>query len=469
MAFDYDIIAIGGGAAGLVTAAGAAGLGARVALIEKQRMGGECLWTGCVPSKALLACARAAADARAAGRYGIHTGDVTVDFRAVIGHVHRARLAIAPNDSPERFTGLGVDVIAGEARFIAERTLRIGTRTISGRHIVIATGSRPIVPPIPGLQDVAYHTNETIFEITELPRSLIVLGGGAIGVEMAQAFALLGSRVTLIEAAPRILATEDAELTKIVEQELIAAGVSLHVGAKLIGVAKRENGVRAQTESTTFEADTLLVATGRASVLDTLDVDAGSVSISKGELVLDQKLHTTAGNVWAAGDVTGGPRFTHVADYQARTVLRNALFPLSTPVDYDVVPRVTYCIPELARVGLTHDEAVERHGDKVRTFTRSFGELDRAIADGHTTGMLKIVADAKGRILGGHVLGHHASSIIAEIALAMKESIPLGRLASVMHAYPTYAEAVKQSADGFVRSRFTGISKSVANWMVRKA
>src|SRR5688500_10150083 len=287
MPFDYDIIAIGGGAAGLVTAAGAAGLGARVALIEKQRMGGECLWTGCVPSKALLACARAAADARAAGRYGIHTGDVAVDFRAVIGHVHQARLAIAPNDSPERFKGLGVDVIAGEARFIAERTVRAGARTISGRHVVIATGSRPIVPPIPGLQDVAYHTNETIFEISDLPRSLIVLGGGAIGVEMAQAFALLGSRVTLIEAAPRILATEDEELTTIVEQQLIAAGVSLHLGAKVIAVAKHENAVRAQTDSTTFEADTLLVATGRASALDTIGLAAGGVSSSKGELVLD--------------------------------------------------------------------------------------------------------------------------------------------------------------------------------------
>jgi pyruvate/2-oxoglutarate dehydrogenase complex dihydrolipoamide dehydrogenase (E3) component len=468
MAFDYDIIAIGGGAAGLVTAAGAAGLGARVALIEKQRMGGECLWTGCVPSKALLACARSAADARAAGRYGIHTGDVTVDFRAVIGHVNQARLAIAPNDSPERFKGLGVDVIHGEARFVAERTVRIGTRSISGRHIVIATGSRPIIPPIPGLQDVMYHTNETIFEIAELPRSLIVLGGGAIGVEMAQAFALLGSRVTLIEAGVRILATEDEELTKIVEQQLISVGVALHTGAKLIGIAKHESGVRAQTESTTFEADALLVATGRASVLDTLDLAAGGVASREGELVLDQKLQTTASNVWAAGDVTGGPRFTHVADYQARTVLRNALFPLSKSVDYDVVPRVTYCIPELARVGLTHEEAVRAHGDKVRTFTRSFGELDRAIADGHTTGMLKIVADGKGRILGGHVLGHHASSIIAEIALAMKEDIPLGRLASLVHAYPTYAEAVKQSADGYVRSRFTGFSKSVANWIVRK-
>lgn len=469
MAFDYDIIAVGGGAAGLVTAAGAAGLGARVALIERQRMGGECLWTGCVPSKALLACARAAAAARDASRYGVRTGEVTIDFAAAMRHVHAARLAIAPNDSPDRFRGLGVDVIAGEARFTAERTLRVANRTVSGRHIVIATGSRPVIPNISGLKNVPFETNETIFEITELPRSLIVLGGGAIGVEMAQAFALLGSRVTLIEAAPRILMSEDAELTSIVTAELEAAGVNLHVGAAVSRVERRDNGIRAQTANSTFDADMLLVATGRASVLDTLDLAAGGVSTKEGELVLDSKLQTSASNVWAAGDVTGGPRFTHVADYQARAVLRNALFPLSAAVNYDVVPRVTYCIPELARVGLTHEEGITQHGDKVSVFKREFSHLDRAIADGHTTGILKIVADGKGKILGGHVLGHHASSIIAEIALAMKEGVPLSRLSALMHAYPTYAESVKQSADAYVRAGFTGISKSLANWIVRKA
>ncbi|MGQ0816009.1 MAG: dihydrolipoyl dehydrogenase family protein [Gemmatimonadota bacterium] len=470
MAADYDLIAIGGGAAGLVTAAGASGLGARVALAERHRMGGECLWTGCVPSKALLACARAAADARAAGRYGVETGTIEIDFTRVLQHVRAAQHAIEPNDSPERFRGLGVDVLLGEARFAGERTLRVAGRTITARHVVIATGSRPVIPDIRGLAEVPFYTNETIFDIETMPASLVVLGGGAVGVELAHAFALLGSRVTLLEAAPRILPNDDQELTALLARELEAAGISLQLGVKVERVEKSAVGVRVQAAGQFFGGAALLVATGRESVLDSLDLAVGGVEL-EGEgkqLVLDNKLRTTAKHVWAAGDVTGAPRFTHVADYQARTVLRNALFPLATAVDYDVVPRVTYTIPELASVGLTYEAAIKRHGKDVRTFTRRFDQLDRAIADGHTTGMVKIVTGAKGRILGGHVLGHHASSIIAEITLAMKSGIALAQLASVLHAYPTYAEAVKQSADAFVRSRFSGFAKSAANWLVRR-
>jgi pyruvate/2-oxoglutarate dehydrogenase complex dihydrolipoamide dehydrogenase (E3) component len=226
--------------------------------------------------------------------------------------------------------------------------------------------------------------------------------------------------------------------------------------------------IRLHMEGETVSADALLVATSRESILDTLDLSAGGVACTERALTLDDKLRTTARNVWAAGDVTGGPRFTHVADYQARIVLRNALFPLSTSVNYDVVPRVTYTIPELASVGLTADEARRRVGNSVLVFNRNFGDLDRAVADGRTTGLLKIVTTARGRILGGHVLGHHASSIIAEITLAMREKIPLSRLAATLHAYPTYAEAVKHSADAFMRSRFTGFAKTAAGWLVRR-
>lgn len=459
MAADYDLIAIGGGAAGLVTAAGAAGLGARVALIERHRLGGECLWTGCVPSKALLACARAAADARDAGRFGIRTGEVQVDFEAVMKHVHDARRTIEPHDSPERFRGLGVDVIEGEARFTGERTLSVGGRTITGRHIVIATGSRPLIPDIQGLRDVDYHTNESIFEIEALPASMIVLGGGPIGVELAHAFALLGSRVTLFEAADRILPNEDAELAALLENELRKAGIALELGKRVDSVAVHNNGVRATASGNNHEAEALLVAVGRAAILDTLDLSTGGVDAQGNALTLDSRLHTSAKNVWAAGDVTGAPRFTHVADYQARTVLRNALFPGSTNVNYDVVPRVTYTIPELASVG-------SMHGDHV--WTRPFSALDRGIADGQTTGMLKIFSDRKGRIVGGHVLGAHASSIIAEIALAMRENVPLSRLASLLHAYPTYAESVKQTGDAFVRSRFSGVAQAFVRRLIRR-
>jgi len=465
---DFDLIVIGGGAAGLVTAAGASGLGARVALIERHRMGGECLWTGCVPSKALLACARAVADVRAAGKYGVSTGEVAVDFAAVMEHVRGAQRRIEPHDSPERFRSLGVDVTLGTARFVGERTVRVDERTMTGRHIVIASGSRPTVPDIPGLDVVSYYTNETIFDIESLPESLSVIGCGAVGVELAQAFALLGSRVTIIDSADRILGGEDQELVAELEKQLEAAGVVIHKSARIGNV--RQNGTRmtVQLERDSIESDALLVAAGRESVLDTLDLDAGGVAHAGGRLVLDKTLRTSARNVWAAGDVTSAPRFTHVADYQARTVIRNALFPLSTTVNYDVVPRVTYAIPELARVGLTEADARARYGAEVRVWRRSFGELDRAVADGQTVGMIKIVTDAKGRILGAHILGTHASSIIAEIALAKRENISLSRIASIMHAYPTYAELVKQTADAFVRSRFTGVAKRAANFLVRR-
>lgn len=467
MAYDYDIIAVGGGTAGLVTAAGAAGLGARAALAEKHRMGGECLWTGCVPSKALLACARVAADARDAARFGIQTGTVSVDFAAVMRHVRQARETIEPHDSPDRFRSLGVDVLLGEARFTGERTLRIGSRTISARNVVIATGSRPLIPDIPGLRDVAFHTNETVFDIEAFPASMIILGAGAIGVEMAQAFALLGTRVTLFEAAPRVLPAEDADLTDLLAAEMKKAGIDLRLGTEVTRVESTGNGVRVVAGNYSVDADTILVATGRSSVLDTLDLAAGGVAVAGGKLVLDDKLRTSARNVWAAGDVTGGPRFTHVADYQARTVLRNALFPLSTSVNYDVVPRVTYAVPELASVGLTAEAARAEHGDHIQVYARDFGGLDRAIADGRTTGLLKIVSDARGRILGGHVIGYHASSIIAEIALAMTQDVPLSKLSAQMHAYPTYAESLKHTGDAHVRSRFKGLARSVAGWLVR--
>lgn len=468
MRADYDLIAIGGGAAGLVTAAGAAGLGARVALVEHKRMGGECLWTGCVPSKALLACARAAADARAAGKYGISVADVQVDFARVMAHVRAAQTTIAPHDSPERFRSLGVDVIEARARFVGERTLEVAGRTITGRHIVIATGSRPAGPQIPGLSDVAYYTNENIFDITVLPESLIVLGGGPIGVELAHAFALLGSRVTIIESASRILSSEEADLAGIIQRRLVDDGVTLTFNARVDRVEKIGDRTRVHAGDATVEGTHLLVAVGRAAVLDTMDLAAGGIERRGMGLQLDARLRTSARNVWAAGDVTGAPRFTHVADYQARTVLRNALFPLSTKVNYDAVPRVTFTIPELASVGITEAEARRRHGERIGVWTREFGGLDRAIADGRTTGLLKIITGSNGQILGGHVVGQHAGGIIAEITLAMKERIPLARLAATLHAYPTYNEAVKYTADAFVRSRFTGRAKSIANWLVRR-
>jgi len=462
----YDVIAIGGGAAGLVTAAGAAGLGARVALVERERLGGECLWTGCVPSKALLAAARAAAQARQAERFGVKATP-QIDFARVLGWVRAAQAQIAPHDSPERFRSLGVDVVFGSAHFTDANTIAAGATRLQGRHIVIATGSSPAIPAIPGLDATPYHTNETIFGITEQPASLLVLGGGPIGVELAQAFTRLGTRTTLVEQNARVLPLEDQELTAVLAASLQRDGVDLRLGRTIARVERVASGVRAALDDgSTIEAAALLVATGRTSRVTGLELARADVAATESTIMLDDRLRTTVRHIWAAGDVTGAPRFTHVADYQARLVLRNALFPLSARATYDLVPFVTYTDPELAHVGLGEAEARERHGD-VRVWRRAFSDLDRAVADGETTGMVKLIATPGGRLLGGHVLGHGAGSLIAEIVLAMKHGVTLTHLANTMHAYPTYPEAIKQAADGHVRSKLSGLTASLVRWLVR--
>ena len=464
----YDIIAVGGGAAGLVTAAGAAGLGARVALVERHRMGGECLWTGCVPSKALLAAARVAATTRDAARYGIEVPHSSVNFERVMAHVRSAQQAIAPHDSPERFRQLGVDVFQGTATFEDESTLRVNNESLRARHIIIATGSRPAIPPIRGIESVPYLTNENVFEIDELPASLVVIGGGAVGVELAQAFALLGSKVVLLESDPRILRTEDDEIAALLAARLQQDGVVMHTAVSVQQVSRTDDGVAVATSRGTFAAAALLIATGRRANTDTLQLERARVMHDANGVHVDAYLRTSIKHIWAAGDVTNAPRFTHVADYQARLVLRNALFPGHKAADYSNVPWAIYTQPELAHVGLTETEARAQHGDgAIRVCRKAMAELDRAIADGQTEGMLKIVTDPKGKVLGAHMLGTHASSVLAEIVLAMKTGVPLSRLSGVMHAYPTYPEAVKHIGDAYVRSGFKGLAKRAAGWLVR--
>jgi pyruvate/2-oxoglutarate dehydrogenase complex dihydrolipoamide dehydrogenase (E3) component len=470
---DHDLIVIGGGTAGLVTSAGAAGIGARVALIEQDRLGGECLWNGCVPSKALIACARAAHDARNAERFGVDATDVRVDFARVLEWVRLAQRRIEPHDSPERFRSLGVDVVTGTARFVGERTLRVDGRTMSAKRVVVATGSKPAVPPIDGLSDVPYLTNETIFSLERQPDTLLILGAGPIGLELAQAFARLGTRVRVVEATPQLLPHEDHELAELLAQRLTAEKVEVLLGARVTRIVQDGRTVRLlaereNSEPVTIEGDALLVATGRASNVAALEPEKGGVETGKPGIIVDERLRTTADGVWAAGDVTGGLRFTHVADYQARLVIRNAFFPLASKVDYSAVPWVTFTEPELAHVGLTEREAGERHGDDVRVWRRPFDDVDRAIADGEPYGMVKLITDRKGRLLGGHVLGHGAGSLIGEITLAMKHRIPAGQLGNTIHAYPTYPEAIKQAAEGYYKSRFTGVVRSIARWFARR-
>lgn len=471
----YDVIAIGAGAAGLVTSAGAAGLGAKTALIERDRLGGECLWTGCVPSKALIAAANAAAAIRAAHAFGVSAGEPVVNWPAVRQRVHEARLAIAPHDSPERFRGLGVDVIHGTARFVESHVLDIDGRRVHGRHIVIATGSRPAIPDIPGIRDVPFLTNENVFEMEYLPRRLIILGAGAIGLELGQAFVRLGVRVTILERAPMIMQQEDEEVRATIEACIRDEDVDLRLGADVTRVERRGSVIVVEIRAArgnsngveTVEADALLVATGRRPGLDDLDLHVAGIDADANGIRVAKTLRTNVDGVWAAGDITGGPRFTHVADYQARLVLRNALFPFSAKADYNAVPRVTYTDPEFARVGLTEAEARERYG-AIEVWTRPFAAVDRAIADRRITGMVKLIGSKRGRILGAHVVGYGASMLIAEAALALRHGLGMNRLANTVHAYPTYAEAWRQAAEQHSRSRFTGAVKAMVQRFVRR-
>jgi pyruvate/2-oxoglutarate dehydrogenase complex dihydrolipoamide dehydrogenase (E3) component len=347
-------------------------------------------------------------------------------------------------------------------------------RTMSAKRIVVATGSKPAVPPIDGLSDVPHLTNETIFSIERQPETLLILGAGPIGLEFAQAFARLGTRVRLVEATPQLLPHEDHELAELLGHRLAAEGVEVLLDAKVTRISRDGRTLRLEAHRSdgtpvTARGDALLVATGRVSNVAALEAESGSVETRKDGVVVDERLRTTADGVWAAGDVTGGLRFTHVADYQARLVVRNAFFPLASKADYSAVPWVTFTEPELAHVGLTEREARERYGDDdVRVWRRPFDDVDRAIADGEPHGMVKLITDRRGRILGGHVLGHGAGSLIGEITLAVTHGIAAGRLGNTVHAYPTYPEAIKQAAEGYYKSRFTGVVRSIARWFARR-
>lgn len=469
----YDIIAIGGGTAGLVTAAGAAGLGARVALIERERLGGECLWTGCVPSKALIAAARTAHAARTAAKVGVDVAGVRPDAKRIFERIRQAQRAIEPHDSPERFRSLGVDVVIGTARFTGEHEIAVDNRRLDARHLVIATGARPLVPDIPGLRETAHYTNETIFTIDRIPRRLLVLGAGVVGLELAQAFARLGSDVRVVEAASALLPNEDAELVDMLTQYVSADGVQIALNARVTRARRVDGDVVLDVDVTggrrEFRGDALLVAVGRRANVDQLELRVPGIEMRNADLAVDDRLRTNLAHIWGAGDVIGGLRFTHVADYEARLVLRNALFPFSAGRDYRVVPWVIFTDPELAHVGLTEREARARHGDDVRIWRRPFDDVDRAIADCQPAGMVKLITDKSGRLLGAHVLGYAAGHLIAELALAMKHGLGAKHLSSTIHAYPTYPEAIKQAADLWYRSRLTGVTKSVVKWLVSRA
>jgi pyruvate/2-oxoglutarate dehydrogenase complex dihydrolipoamide dehydrogenase (E3) component len=448
-----DICVIGAGSGGLSVAAAAAAFGVPVVLVEKGRMGGDCLNYGCVPSKALLAAGKHAHAIREAPHFGVEAGgEPHADFARVRAHVRSVIEAIAPNDSEERFTALGVTVIRAEATFKDRRTVLAGDYEIAARRFVVATGSSPFVPAIPGLLDVAFFTNETIFENAERPEHLIIIGGGPIGLEMAQAHRRLGSRVTVIEAV-RALPKDDPELSQVVLSGLRGEGIVIHQGAKVTKVEKSSLGGvlvtfdREGTESA-VEGSHLLVAAGRRANVDRLGLENARIRFDSRGIKVNASLRTSNPRVYAIGDVAGLMQFTHVAGYHAGLVIRSILFRMSARPDPDIIPWATFTDPELAHVGLDEKAAREKHRD-ISVLRWPFHENDRAQAERRTTGMVKVVADRKGRILGASIVGTNAGELINFWALAVSRKLTLRDVVGYVAPYPTLSEAGRRAAVSF--------------------
>lgn len=456
----YNLVVIGGGTAGLVTAIGAAGLGARVALVERHLLGGDCLNVGCVPSKALLRSARALADVRDAGAFGIDVpAGVRVDFPAVMERMRRLRAEISPTDSAARLAREGVDVFFGEARFGGADVLDVDGTALHYKKAVIATGSRAAVIPIEGLADVGPLTNESVFSLTELPPRLAIIGGGAVGCELAQAFARFGSKVTLLEVGARILSKEDPDAVERVERELVRDGVQIVAGCKIHAARRRgeEKVLTIEFRGVLSEliADEILVGAGRTPNIEGLGLEAAGIEFGKEGIKVDDRLRTTNRRVFAAGDVASRYQFTHAADALARIVIQNALFFGRARASALTIPWCTYTDPEIAHVGMYEKDAEEK-GIEVTTFVQELAGVDRARLDGETEGFVKVhVRTGTDKILGATVVARHASEIISELTLSMTSRLGLRTLARTIHPYPTQVEAIKRVADSYTRTRLT--------------
>jgi len=466
----YNLVVIGAGTAGLVAAAGAAGLGAKVALVEKHLLGGDCLNVGCVPSKAIIRSARAVFDATKAARFGMRVGEPSeIDFPAVMERMRKLRADLSPHDSAQRFAELGVDVFLGEARFAGRDAIEVAGQTLRFKRAVIATGARAVAPPIPGLAETGYLTNETVFNLTQCPARLAVIGGGPIGCELAQAFQRLGSQVTLFHNKAHLLDREDSEAAALVQQAFIREGVELRLSASVTRVERSAGAKLLYYESEGREkalaVDEILVGAGRAPNIEGLNLEAAGVRHDplKGVLVNDC-LQTTNPHIYGAGDVCLARKFTHAADFSARIVIQNALFLGRKKVSALTIPWCTYTDPEIAHVGLYERDAREL-GIEVDTYVRDFKEVDRAVLDGEEDGFVKIhVRKGHDEILGATIVARHAGEMISEISVAMTARVGLGKLASVIHPYPTQAEALRQCGDAYNRTRLT---PRVKKWMSR--
>jgi len=464
---EADICVIGAGSGGLSVASGAAQLGMRTVLIEKGEMGGDCLNYGCVPSKSLIAAGERAHAMRSSEAFGIAPVTPQVDFGKVQDHVTGVIAAIAPHDSQERFEGLGCTVIRAPAKFLSDRDVEAGGTKIRAKTFVVATGSGPMVPPIPGLDEVPYFTNETLFDNREQPDHLIVIGGGPIGMEMAQAHRRLGSEVTVLERS-KVLPKDDPDLTTILIAQLKEEGINIVENADAGGVEKTAGGIAVlytqNGQDHRLEGSHLLVATGRSPNIDGLGLEAAGIAFDRKGITVDARLRTTNKRVFAIGDVAGGLQFTHVAGYHAGIVIRNALFKLPAKADTSAAPWVTYTDPELAHVGLTEKDAQKRYGKSIKAVTWPLKDNDRAQAERRTEGMIKVITDKRGKILGASIVGAHAGELIQPWILGVAQKMKISAFAGMIAPYPTLGEIGKRAAGAYYTP---SLFSKRTRWLVR--
>jgi pyruvate/2-oxoglutarate dehydrogenase complex dihydrolipoamide dehydrogenase (E3) component len=447
----YDLVVIGGGAAGLVTAGGAAQLGARTLLVERHRLGGECLYTGCMPSKALIAIAAR----RKAG--------AAVDWASARAAITTAITTIEPHDSPERFRGFGVEVVFGDAAFTGSDTVTIGDRHVTARRFVVATGSDAAVPPIPGLADAPYLTNDSIFDLPDLPDHLLIIGGGVIGCELSQSFVRLGARVTIVDVGS-LLPNDDPDAVAVVRDQLRADGVVIHERAAIARVVTSDGQIALHLgDGTVVSGSHLLVAAGRRARMDGFGLDRAGVAVTPAGITVDKCLRTSNRRIFAIGDCRAGPRLTHAADQDARTVIQNALFPFRKATDYSALPAATFTDPELAQVGLTEAKARAAHA-AVEVFRHDFDHNDRSVAEGDMRGFVKIMAVGN-RVVGVTIVGAHAGELLALASFAVAGKLSLSDLANRTFAYPTLAEAIRFAAEQRGQAKlFTPTMRRLTQW-----
>ena len=472
---NFDVIIIGGGTAGLVTASGCARLGRKVALIEREKLGGDCLWTGCVPTKALVATARLIHQMSHADAYGLEPQTVRVTPKTIMDSMRAQRHAIEHHDDPEKFRALGIEVIFGSAKLVSRSEVDVDGRRLAAKDIVIATGTRTNVPPIEGLAEHGFLDHASFLNQDAFPASLLILGGGAIGIEFAQMFRRFGSEVVVVEMVEEIIHTEDADVIARVRGMLTDEGIVIRTGwsAKSVRVDGGKKAVRIETaigETMELRVDEIFVASGRRANTEHLGLETAGVKTDRGFVTADKYLQTSVPRIWACGDVHGGLQFTHVAAYEAVTLVRNMLFPGRSAVTYDDIPWGLYTDPEVGHIGWTESEAVKKHGkENVRTYRVEMTEVDRAVVDRTTTGFLKLVCDKRGRILGAHAMCANASTLIETLVLARKKKMTVAQLAQLVSPYPSLADALQKAASLYYQDVAKGWLGSVGKWIAKRS